>query len=141
MNNKKIINEESKVAEAFVKVNRGTDGIANTLRSMLPQFSGTANYYKHSFLDTKLVLTDGCAYLRETAQCYWLFDLIAQQLPSKTDFIVKLKQHKEGHWIFSCQCFISTEVFYTQKIPYSDFPLPEIIIWIENNIALLPSEH
>ena len=111
------------------------------LRNMLPQFTGTENYYSHPFLDTKLLLTDGCAYLREEAQCYWLFDIIAQQLPSKTDFIVKLKQQDDDTWIFFCQCFISTEIFYNQKIPYSDFPLPDITIWVENNIALLPSEH
>lgn len=141
MNNNKFAKEESKAQEAFVKVNRETGGIAIKLRTMLPQFKGTEHYYRHPFLDTTLILTDGCAYLREEAKCYWLFDIIAQQLPSKTDFIVKLKQLQDDSWIFFCQCFISTEIFYTQKIPYSDFPLPEITIWVENNIALLPSEH
>jgi len=114
---------------------------ANRLREMLPQFRGTENYYHHPFLDTKLLLTDGCAFLRENAQCYWFFDLVAQQLAKKSDFTVMLKQSKNGSWFFTAKDSQKDQTFYTQKIPYSDFPLSEITIWVENGDALLPSEH
>jgi hypothetical protein len=114
---------------------------ANRLREMLPQFTGTEYYSRHPFLDTQLLLTDGCAFLRENAQCYWLFDIIAQQLAKRSDFIVKLKQSKNGTWFFTAKDSRKEQTFYTQRIPYSDFPLSEITIWVENGVALLPSEH
>jgi len=138
---------------------------ATDLQNQLLQFSGTENYYRHPFLDSKLLLTDGCAFLREEAQCYWLFDIVAQQLGKRSDFIVKLKQSKNGTWFFTAKDAQKDQTFYTQKIPYSDFPLSEITIWVmsdcflpEQNeglgglqmsepqsgrvaVALLPSEH
>jgi hypothetical protein len=149
----------------FSKPKSNTMTNAIKLHQMLPRFSGSENYYRHPFLDTNLLLTDGCAYLRETAQSYWLFDIIALQLAKRSDFTIELKQSKNGSWFFTAKDSQKDQIFYTQKIPYSDFPLSEITIWVMSDcflpgqneglgglkmrepqsgrvaVALLPSEH
>jgi hypothetical protein len=32
-------------------------------------------------------------------------------------------------------------IVYTEKVPFTDFPLPEITIWYTNRTLLLPSEY
>ena len=39
---------------------------------------------------------------------------------------------KDGH---------KSKVFYTQEIEFTDFPLPEITLWFQNNTIFLPSEY
>lgn len=47
----------------------------------LARFTCTQEYHRHNqYLFPFLLLTDGCHFLRERAQCYWLFDAIGSHL-------------------------------------------------------------
>ena len=107
----------------------------------LPHFSGSAEYAQHPFLDYKLILSEGAMYLREACQCYWLFDIVAQQSVKHQEFQVTLRQLHTGEWMIKFQDLDLEKVLYRQRIPYSDFPLDKIKLWYMNGVCYLPSEH
>jgi len=122
------------------------------LKSGLPQFYGTENYYGHWL---GLVYTDGVQYLAETAGAYWLIDAIAswqrELLCGKLAPEIKDGLKNYQFWTLkvneatqsaelTCEYDTGVEVC-KQKIPFTDFPLPEIKIWVEGGVILLPSEH
>ncbi len=118
---------------------------SEVLKMDLEQFTGTENYYEHKTIGgNKLLLTDGCQFLREKAQCYWFFDLISsyQYKLSKEPFQTwTLKKSKSSGW-----SIIATDgndrKLVTQYISYSDFPIEEgVTIFLVDGVALLPSEN
>ena len=105
-------------------------------------FSGSQAYYRH-WLGARY--NDGVKFLVEKAQAYWLLDLIESWQTKRVvrreplqvwTLTVDLKKNKavavcdDGNGIKLC----------TQRIPYTDFPLPEIKLYRIDNVILLPSE-
>ena len=115
------------------------------LSSSLAQFCGTEGYYKFSML-SPLVMTDGVKYLADNAKCYWLLDIIAsyQRKCSRDPMLCDMQfwtlRVKNGKGFVICERD-EGDVAISQAIPATDFPLPEIKIWVENGVVLLPSEH
>jgi len=114
------------------------------LQIALAGYTGTQQYYLHR-IPTGLTmnLTDGCAFVREHASAWWLFDLILS-------FQIHLKQHhfqvwnliKQGDGSWFIQCTDGNENFLAaQEIAYSDFPLDKIEVWLIDGVCLLPSEY
>jgi hypothetical protein len=90
-------------------------------------------------------LTDGCNYLRENAACYWLFDIILiQQGTELMQFEPfqrwQLKKQADGTWVVTATDG-NTINLYKQRIQFTDFPLDEITIYVDEGVALLPSEY
>lgn len=128
---------------------------AEELQQRLSQFYGTENYFEYKGpLPSKLrfFITDGVKFLIENADCYWLLDsIISYQYKAIKDESLKYKQF----WSLKVNADKSAtlicerdenDIFIEQKIEYTDFPLPEIRIWVgleqENTfIFYLPSEH
>jgi hypothetical protein len=120
---------------------------ANELRSALEGFVGTERYYKHF---TGLLFTDGVYFLAKNAGAFWLIDVVASyQLqvlkePGLRDFqlwtlkIGKVNGMKNA--VVTCERD-TDDVVLSQEIPYTDFPLDEIRLYVENGVLLLPSEH
>ena len=110
----------------------------------LSQFTGTEEYYNHSLSNMKLLLTDGCHFVREQCEAYWLFDLIiSHQLSPKVrnePFQVWTLQHLNNRWFITCHDG-NNILLAKQHIEFSDFPLEHFVVWIEDGVALLPSEH
>lgn len=110
----------------------------------LQQFTGTNYYYPHSIVGSgKLLLTDGCQFLREKANCYWLFDILSsyQYKLSKEPFQSwKLKKEVSGGWEIIATDG-NTKQLVTQKIPYSDFPMDEVKLFLSEGVVMLPSEY
>ena len=109
----------------------------------LPDFSGTCRYNPYSL---GLHLTDGVKWLAEAAQCYWLLDVVAStQLVRKVraeelhvhKLKVDLKKQKAVFWVEDG----NGNKVYTQRIGYTDFPLPEITLWQIGGVIMLPSEY
>jgi hypothetical protein len=123
----------------------------------LSQFTGTTNHYRWSGLFRNCVLTDGTHYLAETAGAYWLMDAIASHQP-------RLRRHKDSRlrtlqfWtlkvdqqkhsaVLSCRADSAEKPAVLQRIEYTDFPLPEITIWVavgqqgEPTVLMVPSEY
>ena len=107
-------------------------------------FHGTSSYYKHQLLPSvSIKLTDGCNYLREACKCYWLFDVIVSyQLEQSTEEfqVWKLTKLKGNEYKIIGEDG-NNNVLITQIIPYSDFPLESITIWLVDGVAMIPSEY
>jgi hypothetical protein len=113
-------------------------------QTTLAQFTGTERWYRH-WAAPKITYTDGVKYVAETAGAFWLLDEIvfAQRISkiSSEEFQVwKLAVSSNAVAILTCEDGNDNEV-YRQLIPYTDFPEPEIALWLTNNVILLPSEY
>jgi hypothetical protein len=118
----------------------------------LPQFYGTESWYRWSILFRRHLLTDGTKFVADSAGAYWLMDAIASHHgtcikdPMLRDHqFWTLKVNPDKTAVLICERDTGNEAF-RQEIPYTDFPLPEISIWVEpmgdgNYCILLPSEH
>jgi hypothetical protein len=107
-------------------------------------FTGTNIYHRHEAVGNAFILlTDGSNYVRETCESYWLFDLMLsyqKQLKPYSFQVWHLKRIKENEYLITCEDG-NERILVTQKIPFSDFPLDEIKIWLIDGVALLPSEY
>ena len=112
------------------------------LSENLAQFHCTENYYKH-MLGT--VFTDGVKFLAENAECFWFVDLVASyqadtRIKKESFLVFNLKVNKDN----SAEVIISDgneKVLATQKIMFTDFPLPEFTLWCVDRVILLPGEY
>ena len=120
-----------------------------TLLSDLRWFTGSETFYRHS-LSRKYIYTQGVKYLADKAGAYWLIDQIALGRPAsleKEDFqVCKLLVNSGTHTATLTTEDGNDNILSTTRIDYTDFPLPEIELWVECNevggfTILLPSEH
>ena len=111
----------------------------------LRQFTGTEHWYRHS-LARNVLYTDGSKYLADQAGAYWLIDTIA--LLQNHEATVKGEPFQA--WTLTVEAdqtatLVCTDgnrrTLYRESIPFTDFPLPRIEIWVEDRTILLPSEH
>jgi hypothetical protein len=118
----------------------------------LAQFTGTEGY--HRYWVGGLLLTDGVRYLADQAGCYWLLDAIGcyqSQLAKHPDQRLhemqfwKLEVKADKSAVLTCVADSGEPAAISQQIVATDFPLPEIQIWVavegERRTALLPSEY
>ena len=109
---------------------------------VLSQFKGSEVLYEHRLLDgSKLLLTEGCEFVRTTFGAYWLFDLIASYQPQlvKEPFQVwKLTKYKHEALIV-CEDGNHNRLL-SQDIPFTDFPF-DIELWQIEGTCLLPGEY
>jgi hypothetical protein len=112
----------------------------------LRYFTGTEMYHTHRILGGQSMhITDGCQYLRENAGCYWLFDIILIQQSTELMQLEpfqrwQLAKQPDGSWLVMATDG-NTITLYKQRIEFSDFPLEEITIYLDEGVALLPSEY
>ena len=121
-----------------------TTTLQQEITSTLPHFTGSEMMYAHRTFSGRLLLTEGCNYIREKCESFWLFDLIQS-------YQYKLKSHHfqtwtlervDNHYAFMVTCTDGNDkVLVRQKIPFSDFPLPGLVIWKVDNVVMLPSEY
>jgi hypothetical protein len=130
---------------------------AETLLQNLKHFCGTEQYYKH-FLG--IHYTDGVKYFAENAQCFWLIDAIAshQATVNKNSrlrefqlwFLHVGKEHEfikpTRHNAAVLTCWEDTpkaesRPVIIQQISFTNFPLPEIKLYLQDKILLLPDEN
>lgn len=128
-----------------------------TLLQNLQHFCGSEQYYKHWL---GLCYTDGVNYLAENAQCLWLIDAIAshqprvQKIPRLRDFQLWFLHVGEAHKFIKptagnkavLTCWEDApksgdKPVVRQNIPFTDFPLPEIKLYVRESILMLPDEN
>lgn len=119
------------------------DRIVNDLR----QFTGTERYYRHTLSGRAFKYTDGVKYLADTAGAYWLIDEIVFSNQAEIEQECegfqswKLKLGENNTAVLTCDDG-NSNVVYRKDITFTDFPLPEIELWVEGgDVILLPSEH
>ena len=150
-------NQSSNEAEPALPRTRGCDtgviiqgektieGPETSLREEdLAQFVGTTAYYPTMF---KMLYTDGVRFLADRAQAYWLIDAIASHWITNE----KIRKMNLTFWTLTVdedmtavlECFedIPGALMVRQKIPWTDFPLDKIDLWVNNGVLHLPSEH
>ena len=123
---------------------------AAQIKEVLARFSGTNEHHKFSIL-SRLVVTDGVKWLADNAECYWLLDAIASWQPvCQKDAMLREFQvwtltteqrselNRRGH--LKCERDTGDKKPIKQEIEYTDFPLDEIKLYVENGVILLPSE-
>lgn len=124
----------------------------------LNQFTGTLCYFRYSpQLFPNFFLTDGCRYLAKEAGCYWLFDAIAscQNIPKIKAANIQFWQldvAKDKSAVLTCKAEVDENgddiLTYSQHIPFADFPLDWVKIWVSHSetgeahrLAMVPSEY
>jgi len=107
------------------------------LQTGLAHCIGTEGYTKHWL---GLMYTDGIKYLVENADCYWLIDAIASYRKKQPFQLWELKV-KDGKAVLTMKEDTNTPVLVKQEIPYTDFPLDEIKLYLIDGILLLTSEY
>jgi len=104
----------------------------------LSQFTGTEHYYNH-WLGIKL--TDGVKYLAERAKAYWLIDAIASYHRKEPFQVWELKVLPSKEAVLTMVEDSDQPVLVKQDIPFTDFPLTGIKLYLIDSILLLPSEY
>jgi hypothetical protein len=113
----------------------------------LAQCTGTHEYHRFSILFKNLVITDGVKFLADNAGCYWLLDILGSY---QSKPLVRAEPFQT--WKFDRKSMMvratdgNDKKLAAQKIPYSDFPLSEISLFVIDNgdgfkVILLPSEY
>ena len=105
----------------------------------LTQFHGTDEY--HSHWTRQLVMTDGVKWLADNAGAHWLIDMIASYQPDSRvrnnaslqsiQFWELRVNEDDGTAVLSVVEDEGVPPALTQHIPFTDFPLPSIDIWVE----------
>ncbi|MBD2278859.1 DUF6876 family protein [Aphanizomenon flos-aquae] len=128
------------------------------LQQSLKHFTSTDNYYRHLL---SICHTDGIQYLAQEAQCYWLIDVIASHQTKKLladqmlkDFQLWLLVVGDSHEFIKPKphhqavvtCWGDTpdpEItpYIRQDIEFTDFPLPEIKLFLVQGVLMLPGEY
>jgi hypothetical protein len=118
------------------------------IKRALRQFTGTERYHKHLFPGkSPILLTDGCDFIRQKCNAYWLFDAILSYqcekiLRCKKFQIWQLKQsRKDLSWVLTCIEDTNQKPLISQIIEFSDFPLEYIKLYVIDGVVLLPSEN
>jgi hypothetical protein len=122
------------------------------LEAELPHFTGIENWYRQRYpwLRRQFLITDGVKYLADTAKCYWLIDLIASYFPKRQvmaePFQVWVLAVREGNQATIAADDGNGKHLASQEIPYTDFPLDEITLYVTNDahngiVVMLPSEY
>ncbi len=89
-------------------------------------------------------VTDGIKALCEVAGCYWLIDLI---ISHQVKASVKAESFQTWELTVANDRGVAqatdgnNRIIATQKIPYTDFPLDKIKLYLINKTILLPSEY
>jgi hypothetical protein len=118
------------------------------ISTIISQFHGTSEYHKHLFPGkSPILITDGCKYVRDVCNAYWLFDAILSYQCDKIlrgiNFqIWELKHLKvDLSWQLTCKEDTNKKPLIKQSIEFSDFPIDYIKIWVIDQVAILPSEY
>lgn len=115
------------------------------LLEALKCFNGSEQLFAHNLAGKLFIkITEGIKYLAETANCYWLLDIILsyqfkQDMKDQPVQVWKLTK-QQSNWLVRATDGNQNELI-TQVIAYSDFPLDEITIWLIDEVAMLPSEY
>ncbi|TWB09337.1 hypothetical protein FBZ89_14221 [Nitrospirillum amazonense] len=111
----------------------------------LSQFTGSETCYRHP-INRAVLFTEGAKYLADAGGAYWLLDEIAlaqryEAAVAAEEFQVwKLMVKPDHSAVLACEDGNGNQVF-SKPITFTDFPLPEGILWCVSGTILLPSEY
>ena len=107
--------------------------------------SGGADYYcRFSSIPGFPVITNNVRSLAEVAGCYWLLDIIGSYQYSKkldVSFQVWVLEVDLENSTAVVRGYNDTKLIITQDIPFTDFPLEKLELYLMDGVILLPSEY
>jgi len=110
------------------------------IKNGLAQCYGTMQYWKNRMLSFQY--TDGVKYLWESCDSYWLLTAISSYQRAEPFQVWELKVNKKDNTaILTMKEDSGQPNIVEQKIPYTDFPLDEITLYLIDGILLLTTEY
>jgi hypothetical protein len=110
----------------------------------LSHFTETQNYY-FQFLK-QFVYTDGVKYLADSTGSHWLITAIASHQPQLkkepmlAEFqIWNLKVNSDRSAVLRCYRDLN-DLALQKMVRFTNFPLPDIKLYLENGVLMLPNE-
>ncbi len=85
--------------------------------------------------------TDGIKFLWESCESYWLLTTISSHKKKQQFQVWNLKKNSDNSALLTMKEDSGKPNIVEQKIPYTDFPLDEIEIYLIDGILLLKSEY
>jgi uncharacterized protein DUF6876 len=109
----------------------------------LGQFTGSECYYVNPI--GKMRYSEGVRFRADNADCYRLIDAIASYQPQlrKVEALRQmqfwtLRVHENRSCVLECREDSVVKLEVVQHIPWTNFPLPEIRLWVEDGMLILP---
>ena len=114
--------------------------------NQLDAFYGTDQWYKH--LLSGLLYTDGIKFIAENGGngngAYWLIDAIGsyqhQPKVKREEFQLWTLKTSGNTAVLTMQSDSDEPEIVRQEIEYTDFELPELVLYVENGVLCLPAE-
>ena len=113
------------------------------IMDIISQAHGTEEYHKYSPDPGYPVTTDGVVAVAEVGGCYWLLDIIGSYQTDKRldpEFQVWKLEVNLGNGSAVVRGYNDMELIVMQEIPFTDFPLGELTLFLMDGVLLLPSE-
>ena len=114
------------------------------IESIINHASSTEAYHRFSLIPNAPLITDGVLAVATAAGCFWLLDIImSYQMDKRLDpsfQVWKLNVTLETSTAV-VNGYNDTELIVTQDIPFTDFPLEYLKLYLIDGIILLPSEY
>ena len=105
----------------------------------LAQCHCTEHYWRNEALCFQY--TDGIKFLWESCEAYWLLTAISSYNRKEPFQLWQLKIKENCSAVLTMQEDSGQPFNVKQEIAYTDFPLPEIQLYLIDGILLLPSEY
>jgi hypothetical protein len=117
------------------------------IRRTLKELKRAKTFHKFFYPGkSPILISTGCKFLLDNCDSSFLFDTIIKARELKilkgVNFEVwTLHQLKNDmSWIFTCSTSCDKKPLFILSIPVNDFPIPELTIWVIQNVALLRQE-
>lgn len=119
------------------------DDRKSALEAELRMHIGTTRWFRHWL--RQFSYTEGVRYLAQRASAYWLLDLIASwasiSAVRREEFVTwTLKVHADRSAVAIAEDGNGRELT-RQDIPWTDFPLDEVTLYLRDRVLMLPSEY
>lgn len=117
-------------------------------REIVVHAQGGDTFYRH--WTGRIRYSQAVHYLAEVAGCHWLVDLIASHQPSVLRKVAKARDRDFQVWTLlvmgdktaSAICDNGNGLRYKrQYIPFTDFPLDTVKLYVADGVLMLPGEY
>jgi len=110
------------------------------IKNKLSYHCGTENWWRHWI--KPFTYTDGVKDMAEMCESYWLLDAIFSYRRNEPFQVWELKVDLEkSKAVLTMRTDSNKPILVQQKIPFTDFPLDEMKLWLVNGVLILPSEY
>jgi len=109
------------------------------IKAGLAQCIGTEQYWKNELLSFNY--TDGIKFLWESCEAYWLLVAISSHQRKEPFQLWELKVNKDHTAVLTMKEDDGQPTLVEQEIPFTDFPLDTISLYLIDGVLLLPSEY